>query len=150
MSNTKLKRLRASGTLNSRPESVTDSLFANSSFFDPNDLLQVRYEMIRSHTKDTTLKETADRYGMSIPTCVRLKRDYREGGLQALIPRRRGPRGPRKITPMVVAFAHTYLEQHGDTSIRKLAERVGEHFQISIHFSALYRALSKKNSGRDS
>ena len=146
MSNTKLQRLRDSGTLNPRPESVIDPLFANSSFFDPKDLLQVRYEMIRSHTKGATLREIAARYGMSVPTCVRLKRAYRDGGLQALVPGRRGPRGPRKITPEVVDFARKYLVEHGDTSVRKLADRVSEHFGVRIHFSALYRALSKKNS----
>lgn len=146
MSNSKRQRLRDSGTLNPRPESVTASLFVNSPFFDPSDLLQVRYEMIRSHTKGTTLQEIAARYGMSVPTCVRLKRAYRNGGVQALIPGRRGPRGPRKITPEVVGFARKYLVEHGDTSVRKLADQVSEHFGVRIHFSALYRALSKKNS----
>ena len=144
MSDSKLHHLHESRTLNPHPESVTDPSFSNSSFFDSRDLLQVRYEMIRFHTKDTTLKETAARFGMSTATCTRLKRDYLNGGLHALIPKRRGPRGPRKITSAVVDYARAYLAEHGDTSIRELAERVGEHFGISIHFSALHRALSKK------
>ena len=146
MSKTKIQRLSETRTLNPDPESVTDPLFANSSFFDPKDLLQVRYEMVRSHIKETTLKETAARYGMSVATCVRLKRTYREGGLHALIPGRRGPRGPRKITPEMLDFAKEYLEHHGDTSIRTLAKLVSEQFEVSIHFSALHRALAKKNS----
>ncbi len=53
--------------------------------------LQVHYEMIRSHKKGTTLEEAAARYGMSVPTCVRAKRAFREGGLHGLIPGRVAP-----------------------------------------------------------
>ena len=40
-------RLRGTGTLNPHPERVRDRRFAASDFFDPRDLLQVRYEMVR-------------------------------------------------------------------------------------------------------
>ena len=150
MPNNKSERLRKSGTLNPHPEAVSDPLFEGSPFFDPRDLLQVRYEMIRSHKKDTTLEETAARFGMSVPTCVRAKRAFREGGLQALIPGRRGPRGPRKITPEILDFAQDYRATHGAVSVRKLAELIRERFDVTIHFSGLHRALSKKNSGKRS
>ena len=39
--------LRQTGTLNPRADQVTDELFSGSDFFDPNDLLQVKYEMLR-------------------------------------------------------------------------------------------------------
>lgn len=150
MPDNKTKHLRKSKTLNPHPEAVSDPLFEGSPFFDPRDLLQVRYEMIRSHKKGTTLKEAAANFGMSVPTCVRAKRAFREGGLQALIPGRRGPRGPRKITPEILEFAEDYRAAHGDVSIRRLAALIGKHFGVSIHFSGLHRALSKKNSGNRS
>ena len=37
--------LRQTDTLNPRADRVTDELFSGSDFFDPNDLLQVKYEM---------------------------------------------------------------------------------------------------------
>ena len=43
----KRQALRRHGTLNPQPESVTHPLFQNSDFFDPDDLLQVKYEMLR-------------------------------------------------------------------------------------------------------
>ncbi len=150
MTNKKSEHLRKSGTLNPHPEAVSDPLFEGSPFFDPRDLLQVRYEMIRAHKKGTTLEEAAARYGMSVPTCVRAKRAFREGGLHALIPGRRGPRGPRKITPEILEFAESYRATHGDVSIRKLAALISEHFSVRIHFSGLHRALSKKNSRKRS
>ena len=43
----KLRSLREQGTLNPRPQAVTDDLFTASEFFDPHDLVQVKYEMLR-------------------------------------------------------------------------------------------------------
>ena len=100
--------------------------------------------MIRAHKKETTLQEIAPRFGMSVPTCVRVKRAFREGGLQALIPAPRGARGPRKITAEMLEFADHYRAEHGHVSIRKLAELVSAHFGVRVHFSSLHRALSKK------
>ena len=43
----KLNALRAHDSLNPRPEAVKDELFVTMDFFDPNDLLQVKYELVR-------------------------------------------------------------------------------------------------------
>ena len=40
--------LREHGTLHPHPEEVTDPLFSRDGFFDARDLLQVKYEMLRS------------------------------------------------------------------------------------------------------
>jgi hypothetical protein len=43
----KTQALEASRTLNPRPEKVTDPAFVPGGFFDPADLVQVKYEMVR-------------------------------------------------------------------------------------------------------
>src|SRR5215510_1647677 len=43
----KLKTLQEQASLNPRPQAVTDPLFHQSDFFDPRDLVQVKYEMLR-------------------------------------------------------------------------------------------------------
>jgi hypothetical protein len=40
--------LKRHGTLNPHPDVVTDPLFQTGEFFDPGDLVQVKYEMLRS------------------------------------------------------------------------------------------------------
>ena len=45
----KREALARDGVLNPHPEAVRDPLFAANPFFDPDDLLQVRYEMVRRH-----------------------------------------------------------------------------------------------------
>ncbi|MCP4947116.1 MAG: hypothetical protein GY923_06385 [Aestuariibacter sp.] len=43
----KRQLLQDSGTLNSHAEQVTDELFQQYAFFDREDLVQVKYEMLR-------------------------------------------------------------------------------------------------------
>jgi hypothetical protein len=43
----KVEVLRSQRSLNPRPEQVVDEVFASSEFFDPRDLVQVKYEMVR-------------------------------------------------------------------------------------------------------
>ncbi len=43
----KSQLLREHGTLNPRPQLVSDGLFQDSDFFDPRDLSLVKYEMLR-------------------------------------------------------------------------------------------------------
>jgi hypothetical protein len=43
----KITQLQQWGVLNTKPESIKNSLFNQYSFFDPYDLLQVKYEMLR-------------------------------------------------------------------------------------------------------
>ena len=43
----KTQALRVEGTLNTAPEKVSDPKFLQSDFFDPRDLVQVKYEMLR-------------------------------------------------------------------------------------------------------
>ena len=81
----KTDRLRASGTLNRHPDRIRADRFREDDFFDPRDLLQVRYEMVRS-AKTATLAEVAAEFGVSVPTCFRVRRRFHEGGLQALLP----------------------------------------------------------------
>ena len=43
----KLRSLQESGTANPHAQDVRDPAFVDSDFFDPRDLIQVKYEMLR-------------------------------------------------------------------------------------------------------
>src|SRR5579863_4307408 len=65
----KLRSLREQGAVNPRPQTVTDDLFTASEFFDPNDLVQVKYEMLRRVEKDgQSVTEAAVKFGFSRPS----------------------------------------------------------------------------------
>ena len=97
----KLKRLEKSKTLNPSPEKIKHPLFRlRSDFFDPNDLLQVRYEMVRLVLLEhQTLAQAARHFGVSRPTCFRMTRAFKNAGLEGLKPAPRGPRGPAQDHP---------------------------------------------------
>ena len=144
MTDTKTDRLRQSGTLNPHPDKVTDALFRDSAFFDPLDQLQVRYEMVRCTAQGVPLREAVTRFGTSVPTCVRIKRDFHESGLQGLILQRRGPHGGHKITPEILDFVLTCRAEYGPLGSGKLVPLIAEQFGVLIHPRSLNKALLKK------
>ncbi len=140
----KQDRLREAGTLNRTPEKVSDPMFAVGDFFDARDLLQVRYEMVRVVRRgEATLAQAAARFGVSRPTCFRMVKAFDGGGLQELIPARRGPRGPHKISPEILRFVENYRARHGRVGARRLAPLIEAEFGVRVHPRGLEKALER-------
>jgi len=65
----KLQTLQQQGTLNPRPKDVSDELFVQDGFFDPRDLVQVKYEMLRRVQADgKSVTDAAASFGFSRPS----------------------------------------------------------------------------------
>ena len=65
----KVEALRAERSLNPRPDEVSDPSFAASEFFDPRDLVQVKYEMVRQVRVDgQPVSRSAAAFGFSRPS----------------------------------------------------------------------------------
>ena len=140
----KQDRLREAGTLNRTPEKVNDPMFAAGDFFDASDLLQVRYEMVRLvRVDEASLAQAAARFGVSRPTCFRMVKAFDGGGLQELIPARRGPRGPHKISPEMLRFVEDYRARHGRVGARRLAPLIEAEFGVRVHPRGLEKALER-------
>ncbi len=140
----KQERLREAGTLNRTPEKVREPAFAAGDFFDSRDLLQVRYEMVRLVRKGgATLAQAAERFGVSRPTCFRMVKSFERGGLQGLIPAKRGPRGPHKITAEMLRFVEDYRERHGRVGARRLVRMIEAEFGVRVHPRGLEKALGR-------
>ena len=89
----KTEALRKQGSLNPRPERIRDPLFAEEVFFDPRDLVQVKYEMVRRVRVDRQpVSRCAEAFGFSRPSFYKAQAALDGGGLQALVPKRPGPR----------------------------------------------------------
>src|SRR5579864_7504938 len=97
--------LRRHGTLNPEPESVTHPLFQDSNFFDPDDLLQVKYEMLRQvHVDQQSISEAAHALGFSRPSFYQSQAAFQEDGVFGLLPHKRGPQDGHKLTSEVMDF----------------------------------------------
>src|SRR5215470_7209129 len=101
----KTLELKRTGALNPRPDSVSDTLFKENPFFDPKDLLQVRYEMLRRHSVEgVSIVDVASRFGVSRPTVYQAQSAFRQAGLSGLLPKHRGPKEGHKLSPEVVEY----------------------------------------------
>ncbi|WP_066338971.1 helix-turn-helix domain-containing protein [Azohydromonas lata] len=90
--------LHQHATLNPRPDGVMHPLFKGSEFFDPNDLLQVKYEMLRLvHIDKRPISEAAKTCGLSRPAFYQAQESFRQGGLAGLIAHKPGPHGAHKL-----------------------------------------------------
>ena len=105
------------------PGTCSDELFLGNAFFDPLDLLQVKYEMLRRVREDgESVSAAAARFGVSRPTFYAAQRAYEAGGLPALVPSRPGPRRAHKLGPEVVEALRAACERRPPPSVRELVE----------------------------
>ncbi len=143
-SDPKADTLREQGCIHPHPEKVTDETFAANEFFDPRDLVQVKYEMLRRVRVDgQPVSHSAARFGLSRSSYYQAQAAYEEGGLRALLPKKPGPRRAHKLSAEVVAALREALAEQADLSPQGLEDLVEERFGISVHRRSIERALSR-------
>jgi transposase len=132
--------LRQQGTLHRRPQDVTHELFRSSDFFDPEDLLQVKYEMLRQVQVDQQpVRPTARAFGLSRPSFYQAQAAFQQSGLAGLLPQKRGPRGGHKLTAEVMEFVAEVRAADPSVSTQHLARQVLERFGLSVHPRSIER-----------
>ena len=135
------------GTLNASPEKVNDPKFHEGEFFDPRDIVQVKYEMLRRvRVENVTVTDAAEEYGFSRPAYYQAAVNYDKAGIAGLVPRKRGPHGPHKIHPDVLNFLEKQVIPGQPIHARKLAKLVLQEFGLDIHPRTIERALSGKKT----
>ncbi len=138
----KILNLQQQGTLNPRPQDVTDELFQDSDFFDPRDLVQVKYEMLRRVRVDkVSVSQSAKSFGFSRPSYYHAHFAFAEGGLAGLLPQRRGPRRAHKLNPEVMGFLENSLAAQPSLSSKNLAAMIRRKFGIVVDPRSIERAL---------
>ena len=137
------------GLLNRAADSVADPLFSEDEFFDPNDLLQVRHEMLRCvRSGARSAKDAAKVFGVSRATFYDALSAFERGGIAGLVPRKRGPRAAHKLTDEVIDFVETRLVEEPGCGSEKLAAAIEERFQVSVHRRSVERALERRKKNR--
>ena len=145
----KLRELRNTGTLNSHPAAVSDTLFHENPFFDSRDLLQVRYEMLRRHRVDgASVVETASVFGVSRPTFYQAEAAFERGGLTGLVPKQRGPREGHKLSSQVIEHVRTLKSSSSGMTTVECVLAVQYKFGITVHRRSLERAMAGKKKPR--
>jgi len=140
----KTDALRESRTLNPHPEAVTDEAFAGSDFFDPRDLVQVKYEMVRRVREDgVSVSSAAEAFGLSRQSYYQAAAALDEGGLPGLLPGKPGPRGAHKLTGEVVEYLRALAASDPGLRAAGLAVAAEARFGIRVHPRSVERALAR-------
>lgn len=141
----KTNTLREEGTLNPRPETVTDPKFREGEFFDPRDIVQVKYEMLRRVQKDeASVTQAVADVGFSRPTFYEAKASFEQAGIAGLVPKKRGPRGPSKLRGEVTRFLLQLVVPGEPIRAPELARKVRQKFGIGVHPRTIERAVSAR------
>jgi len=144
---TKHESLRKDGALHPNPQRIKDARFSSDSFFDPNDLVQVKYEMLRAVSKDKlSVSKASVKYGLSRPSYYQAKEQFDSEGLIGLIPQKRGPKSARKLTDKILDLVEEQIK-HSETkpSWKVLAELVKGKFGMTVHPRSIERIIKKRN-----
>ena len=141
----KLASLQATGTLNGKAQAVKDPLFRAGGFFDPRDLLQIRYEMVRRHlVENEPVVNAAQLFGVSAPTVYQAQAAFKAGGLVALLPQRRGPKHGHKLTPVVLLHIEQCRRERPNLRAGDLLPELQRKFGLTVHRRSLERLLAGK------
>ncbi len=144
-SNPKAERLKQNDSLNLHPERVRAEHFQNSAFFDPRDLVQVKYEMLREVSHEGASKaQAALLYGLSRPTFYEAQEAFARDGLAGLLPGQRGPKGAHKLTDEVMGFIARRQSEDPDLHAKALAEALRQELHLLVHPRSIERALARK------
>jgi len=145
----KAEALRAHGALHPHPQQVRDPLFGSHEFFDPRDLVQVRYEMVRRVEVDGhSVAQTADAFGCSRPTFYQAQTAFKAQGLPGLVPRKRGPRGAHKLDDAVMAFVRGLRTDDRTLGTPALLGHIQRRFGLTVHRRTLERAVRREEKKR--
>src|SRR5258708_10831666 len=138
----KTRALQQEASLHPHPELVTDELFLTHEFFDPRDLVQVKYEMLRRvQSEGQAVSQAAAHFGFSRPSFYQSQAAFQQGGLPALMPQKRGPKKAHKLTAEVLALVRQ--AQQEDPSLRptSLALLVKHPHDLTVHPPSMARAF---------
>ena len=141
----KSEELQKQGCLNRRAEQVTSELFQQSDFFDPRDLLQVKYEMLRQALVERQpIGQIAGQFGFSRPSFYQALANFKQNGLLGLIRNKPGPRRAHKLSEPVVKFIEEQKAQEGAVTLDKLVQRIKDKFGLVVHKRSIQRAVTRK------
>lgn len=144
------ENLRQEATLSHLPHPASDELFTGTGFFDESDIVQVKYEMLRSVAIDgISVRDATLAFGLSRQTFYHARADFQQDGIAGLLPFKRGPKESHKITADVMDFIRESREEQPTLSAPELTRRVKERFNINIHQQSIQRALRRIRGIRD-
>ncbi len=151
MSTPKKKFLENEELLNPRPDKVTHPLFQSlsHSFFDPLDLPQVRYEMLRTaRGGDSSVTKACMQFGFSREYFYQLERRFMKRGFVSLLGSRMGRRPLIALNQEIVNFIVTRKIQESSLSGEDLRREIQHNFKVDCSRRTVERIVEKAGLGK--
>jgi transposase len=142
----KAATLREHHALNPRPHEVSDPAFTTDDpFFDPRDLVQVKYEMLRSVQRDgRPASRAAGAFGFSRPSFYHTQTVFAADGLPGLLPKRPGPRRAHKLSEQAIDVLERALADDPALNSSALAKHLESKTGIKVHARSVERSLERR------
>jgi len=149
MNVSKTEFLRAEGLLNPKPERVLQNLFQSLDFFDPLDLPQVRYEMLRSaRVEDSSVKEACRLFGFSREYFYKLERNFMDRGYVALLGSTKGRRPLIALNQEIIHFLVHRKMAESQLTGEELRKELLEVYQVECSRRTVERVLERLDLGK--
>lgn len=144
MTETKKKFLEQEGLLNPKPKRVSHPLFETLDFFDPFDLPQIRYEMIRAaRVENISVAEASKLFGFSREYFYKLERAFMARGYVALLGSTMGRRPIIALNQEVVNFIiHRKIEEP-KVSGENLRQEIRQFYNVDCSRRTVERIVEK-------
>jgi len=141
--------LQKEGLINLRPERVIHDLFCKHEFFDPLDLPQVRYEMLRiARVEKVAVTEACRLFGFSREYFYRLERDFMSHGYTSLLSSSRGRRPLIALNQEIVNYiVHRKMTDPTLTGER-LRQELKTNYQVDCSRRTVERIIEKLRLGK--
>jgi len=149
MTDTKKYFLQKEGLINPKPERVRYQLFESNDFFDPMDLPQVRYEMIRTaRVENISVANACRLFGFSREYFYKLERKFMEHGFVALLGSQKGRRPLIALNNEIVNFIVHRKIDNPNLSGEDLRKEILKIHKLDCSRRTVERIIEKSGVGK--
>jgi len=145
----KIETLKSNGSYNRHASAVTSPLFMGNAHFDPYDLVQVKYEMLRAVMRnEMTVTEASRQFGFSRAAYYKIEKGFDSAGVNGLFLQKTGPKAAVKATEEILRFADELRDGDPGITNDRIIEEIQSQKGVSLHKRSLQRERSKKKHSR--
>ena len=125
------------------------SSIPNRRFLRPDDLVQVKYEMLRRVRVDKqSVSQSASAFGFSRPTFYQAEEDFQRDGLSGLLPGSADPVKATNSPPRFWISLSSSARAIRPFGLLDLAAAIQKRFAITAHPRSIERALGRQEKKR--
>jgi transposase len=137
--------LMDNGTFNKNHSKVKALRFSKDRFFDPMDIVQVKYEMLKEvEERGASITDAADAYGFSRTAFYGIREAFGRKGVAGLAPRRPGPLRPHKLPQEHQERIDAWIAESPLISSGEVARLIGQTGLALVNRRTVERYRSKK------